>query len=729
MAKGLNQQFVATATLSDNSTVDVTSVAEWTSEDVDLATVTGTGLAVTKAEGTVIIRARYSDYSDTATLKVLPAVVRELQITSKANTLSVPKGLTNELVATEVYTDGAKKVVTDTAAWQSSDASVATVDKGLVKGLNTGSVQISATSSGKTATASITVVNATLSRIEVDARAGTEAKIAKGFYQRFVATGIFSDNSTQDISSQVVWTSATPAVATISNAADSKGLARGVAAGSSAISAALAGVDSKTSGHNAVLTVTNDTLAAISVEPPSKAIALGESQRYTATGTFSGTTPPNDITAQVTWDSSDDSVATISNASSNRGQAMSQSVGGPVAISATLNGVSSGSSSGSLTVTAATLKSIQISPADVVLPQGFNRIFSAIGTFSDGSSRDVTTDVTWSSLDSNVATVSNVDGSEGVAHGGAAGTTTISAGRDGVSQSTQLTVTDAALAELAVTPESVSAPLGATQAFKATGHFDDGFSMDLTDEVSWQSTDANIATVGNAAPNAGVASARAQGGPVSITAARGGVSNSASLTVTSASITGLTVRRAGSSCTSPTEPADTDLVLPIGFKGNLIACATYTDGNTRDVTGQATWTSQATSVATVGNDAGSKGLVTAVAEGRTVAVASLEGQSDTAPIQVTTATLASIDVTPKGQTLNGSGSIQFNAIGTFSDSSTLSITSQVTWSSSSDTVTISNAKGSEGQAKPSGTVLTSTTVTITATRGTVKGTTTVNRTP
>src|SRR5439155_11939792 len=67
---------------------------------------------------------------------------------------------------------------------------------------------------------------------------------------QFAATGTYSDNSTQNLTSQVTWASATPAVATITTA----GLATGVAAGTSTISATLTGVTGST-----VLTVTSSS--------------------------------------------------------------------------------------------------------------------------------------------------------------------------------------------------------------------------------------------------------------------------------------------------------------------------------------------------------------------------------------------------------------------------------------------------------------------------------------
>lgn len=66
--------------------------------------------------------------------------------------------------------------------------------------------------------------------------------VAKGSTQHFTATGIFSDMTTQDLTGSVTWASGTPATATISNASGSSGLATSLAAGTTAITAALGGV-------------------------------------------------------------------------------------------------------------------------------------------------------------------------------------------------------------------------------------------------------------------------------------------------------------------------------------------------------------------------------------------------------------------------------------------------------------------------------------------------------
>ena len=62
--------------------------------------------------------------------------------------------------------------------------------------------------------------------------------VPKGATEPFTATGTFSDNSTEDLTSQVTWASATPSVATISAA----GVATGLTTGTSSISATLGGL-------------------------------------------------------------------------------------------------------------------------------------------------------------------------------------------------------------------------------------------------------------------------------------------------------------------------------------------------------------------------------------------------------------------------------------------------------------------------------------------------------
>ncbi len=70
----------------------------------------------------------------------------------------------------------------------------------------------------------------------------TSPSIAVGATQQFTATGSYSDNSTQNLTASVSWTSSTPAIASISNSEGSNGLAAAVAAGQATITAASGGI-------------------------------------------------------------------------------------------------------------------------------------------------------------------------------------------------------------------------------------------------------------------------------------------------------------------------------------------------------------------------------------------------------------------------------------------------------------------------------------------------------
>ncbi len=70
--------------------------------------------------------------------------------------------------------------------------------------------------------------------------------IDSGTQLQFSASGNFSDNSVQDLTTMVVWTSSDISIADISNAPDSKGRAIAVSRGYCSISAALDGVSEST---------------------------------------------------------------------------------------------------------------------------------------------------------------------------------------------------------------------------------------------------------------------------------------------------------------------------------------------------------------------------------------------------------------------------------------------------------------------------------------------------
>ena len=259
----------------------------------------------------------------------------------------------------------------------------------------------------------------------------TNPSIKAGASQQFTATGTYSDNSTQDITAQATWASGTMSVATIT----SGGNATGVAAGTSVITATLNGVSG-----NSSLTVIG--LSSIAVTPLNPSVALGLTQQFTATGTYSDNST-QDITSQVTWNSATQGVATISAAG-----LASTVMQGTSDITATLGGITSPPST--LTVTAPVPASIEIVPTNPTIAVGQAENFTALIVYTDGSTQPPTGPLTWTSGTTSTASIVP---SVGIAVGVATGTSLIGVtdAATTFTNSTNLTVV-AAVARFAYTP-------------------------------------------------------------------------------------------------------------------------------------------------------------------------------------------------------------------------------------------------------------------------------------
>ena len=169
-------------------------------------------------------------------------------------------------------------------------------------------------------------------------------------------------------------------------------------------------------------------LTSIAVTPANPTIQTGKTQQFAATGTYLNGRP-DIITSQVTWTSSSPTVATINvNGLATGASAGTTTISAALSLSGT---VMTGSTT--LTVQAApapNLTSIAVTPADQTIQTGTKQQFTAEGTYSDNSKQIITNLVAWASS-TGVATFStpNVNG---LATGVSAGSTTISATLSGV---------------------------------------------------------------------------------------------------------------------------------------------------------------------------------------------------------------------------------------------------------------------------------------------------------
>ena len=211
---------------------------------------------------------------------------------------TITDGTTQQFIATGTYSDSSTQNLTSSVTWSSSNTAAATISSGgLATGVATGSTTIQATSGSISGSTGLTVTSVLVSIAVTPAN----PSIAKGTTQQFTATGTYSDSSTQNLTSSVTWSSSNTAAATIT----SGGLAAGVAAGSTLIQATLGSISGSTG-----LTVTAPVLVSIAVTPANPSIAVGATQQFTATGTYSDSSTQN-LTSSVNWSSSSAATATI----------------------------------------------------------------------------------------------------------------------------------------------------------------------------------------------------------------------------------------------------------------------------------------------------------------------------------------------------------------------------------------------------------------------------------
>jgi hypothetical protein len=709
LAIGGTQAFTATATLADMTTVDVTTAAVWSSSAAAVAAVSNAagsqGLTTALAAGSATILATAGGVTGTASVTVNASPLVSIAVSPADATL--PIGASLQLTATGTYADGTSANITSQVAWSTASAAIASVSNaqgssGLAAGLALGTTTVQATLGGVNGTTSLTVSAATLASIVVTPANST---LAAGASQQMSALGKYSDGTSLDVTTTAVWTTGSAAVATVSNAAGSQGLAAAVAAGTTSVTATLKGISGSTQ-----ITVSAPVLVSITVTPIAPTLQVGAKQAFQATGIYSNNTSKQ-LTMQAQWASSDTTVGQFQGGGPQKSQ-LTALAAGTTTVTATFGGISGTSL---VTVKSAPLVSISVAPATSSVAVGAVVQYSAAAIYADNTSAVITAQCVWTSSTPSVAGITTGGGGGGGGMGGmggnatalAAGTTTISCTYSGITGSATLTVTAATVTSIEITPFDPTAAVNEQTKFTATAIFSDNTSQNVTNQATWISSATSVAQISTSGMNRGLSTGLGAG-VTTISATWKGVTGTTTLTITSATLVTIQV--------TPFSPT-----LPIGFATSFVATGIYSDNTTQDLTALATWQSTAPAVAAVSTAAPTKGRVQPLAAGTTSIKATYQGVTGSDSVTVTAATLVSITLSPANATVSVGGNQAFVATGTFSDSSTLNVTTYCTWLSSTPaTADVSNAAGSHGVA--TGISAGATPVTITAIRGMVSGT-------
>ena len=625
---------------------------------------------------------------------------------------SINEGEVVQLTAARLYTNLATSDCSDVAVWSSSDTAVATFSattNGLLSALAAGPTSISVSCSGKSKTYTMTILNvATLQSIEVSPLSIAIANLSK---IKLLATGVYSDGSTVDLTDTVSWSSSAPTNVSVerSNGSDSIQASTLTANSFADISAQYGGLTNST-------TVTVKLVGVIAtqniLEPGYPNLAIGDHLFLKSAMRYSDNSV-QEVTDWVAWSSSNDAIATVSNVNNGLVEAVAT---GSATITAT-DGVAPGTNP--INIGSTTLDYIEVSPRSLSMDISTSMQFTAVGIYTDNTTRDLTNQVTWSASNSDLLSVDSSHRYHPRVTALYEGTVLLSATLPGSSKgaSATITVSDKTLSSIEVTPANPSLPDNLDVNFKATGFFNDGTRQDLTQSVVWSSTDTAVLMINNAFQIKGQARGLADG-TASVTATFGSVSGTASASVSTA----ITLSSVDIS------PVSSNLASG-GYRRQMSATGIYSDGNSYDLTSAAAWRSSSVDII-IENLAPWQGVAIGLASPTAVTINAYflgaNGQdgvvTGTATVNTINATLSSIEISPSDSTCLAGYDKQFSATGIFSDSTTLDMTNFVVWKSSdSQVATASNAPGVQGKLP----CLTSGNATITAALGSINGTTTL----
>ncbi len=686
LARSTSGKLQVTGSYSNGTTADLTNSAAWSVANPVTASVS-TGIVTALSPGETTVTASFQGKEASATITVTSATVEQIVIEPPA-AVTMVDGIVR-FTATAIVTGGTTQDITETALWVTENSSIATISSdGMATGVSPGETMVHASMAGQIGTATLTVTSAELLSINVTP---TNPTVGEGVSLSFTAMGTFDDGTIADVTYSATWESSDTNILQI----DEQGAAQAMIAGVAIVSASI-GLISATS----TVTVTGALLESITLAPASLILPVGGYEQLRATGTYDDNTVV-DLTASVTWSSDNDTVAFVSIAPGTAGQVTGIGAG-TTQIIASMDGQSA---EADVTVTSAALDNIAISPVDPTIPRDNDLQFEAIGEYADGNSSNVTDRVTWDSLIPSVAVISNASRTKGMASAVGAGTSTITAGLDGIDAATTLTVTDAALVSIAVLPNNLIMDLGADHQFLAMGTFDDGSTIDLTVSVIWTASNEDVVSISNAPDSKGLLTALSDG-TATVTATLGDKSGTAAVSVIEPELIGLNI--------TPNMP-----VVPVGDFVEFYAIAVYSNNTTQVLWDDAEWTSSNTGVANFAEGKGG-GRVEALSPGETTIEVTHNGFSASTVMTVTNARVIGISITPVGTTLAVGGSMNFQAVALYDNNTSQNVTGEVDWVSLAPSIlALNSAKGAEFIGIAPGTA------TITATHEGIVGSVTV----
>lgn len=515
LGSGASQQLTAALFDANGSPLTGRTVS-WASSVPAIVSVSSAGVVRAEAiSGTVTVTASAEGRSTSVTVTVGNPTASVLTPVSLGVSVVQPGTL-----SATVRDGGAIPLANRVVTFRSTNSAVATVTpvvqsnasgiaSGTVRGVGVGTALIIAAAEGRLDTTTVSVATAVVSQVTWNDVLAFLSPVTVGLSRDIPLAVTPRDVSGNAISGRsVTWSSSNPAAVSVSTA----GVIRGIAAGSSVISAVVDGVSTSRSVS------TQNPVASIVPSVTSDSVAVGGQVSRTITLRDAAGTTLSGRPFQAA--SADTSVVRVE----ITGASTIRLTGGRVGttnVTVTAEGISS---TIPVRTTAVSVASVVVTGSTALTRGGTSQLSAT--TRDAGGNLLTGRTVTWASSNTGVATVDP----SGLVTGVAGGSATISATSGGVSGTLAITVsTD--VASVTVSPGSFSlTSLGGTQTVTATVRNAAGVVLGER-IVTWSSTNANVATVSATGVVTAIAS-----GTASIRATVEGVTGAATATVSFANV-------------------------------------------------------------------------------------------------------------------------------------------------------------------------------------------------
>lgn len=410
----VTQQLQLSATVTDSHGNPLSGQAvTWTSNNENVATVSGTGNVSAVAPGSATITAMSGAAHGTASITVKLVPVSSVSVTP--NLVSLFVGQTSQLGVVLLDSVGdTLSAVGRAVNWKSNKGGVATVSaSGLVTAQGLGAAVITATVEGQQGFASVTVANVPVSSVVV-----TPTPDTLQLGQAIQLTAQTFDSVGNPLTGRIIsWDTDNSSVAIVSS--NGRVVSQGI--GTANITATSEG-----KVGTAAVVVIAVPVASVTVSPPNKTMNVGDTATFTAT---TKDAQGHVLTGRViAWSSDNTAVATVDTTG-----LVTAVAPGSANITATSEG-QSGSSA--VMVNPVPVGSVIVTPQDTTMTAGDSAQFSAQTLDSKGNPLSGRA-VSWSTSDKQTATVS-MSGVVQALQGGPP--IMITATSEGVNGTTSLTV-------------------------------------------------------------------------------------------------------------------------------------------------------------------------------------------------------------------------------------------------------------------------------------------------